>query len=60
MSDKPIGSGISERDYDKRKRAHESVEQNLIKNGVRPEKARELADKAAREGDANMANKKGK
>ena len=47
----PIGSGYSEREYDKRKKARDFVERKLIENGANPEKAKEIADRTARETD---------
>lgn len=47
----PIGSGFSEKQYDRNKRARDNLERDLVKHGTRPEKAKEIADRTARETD---------
>lgn len=47
----PIGSGMNDRQYERHKNARDNLERDLIKHGTRPEKAKEVADKTARETD---------
>lgn len=49
MSDKAVGSGHSDRDYEKRKRARDNLERDLIKHGTDSETARKIANKTANE-----------
>jgi hypothetical protein len=47
----PIGSGYGDDEYRRRKNAHDALEKSLRDHGVPAEKAKELADKTARETD---------
>ena len=55
----PIGSGMNDRQYERHKRARDNLERDLVKHGTRPEKAKEIADKTARETD-NKRRSEGK
>jgi hypothetical protein len=41
------GSGMSERDYERHKRARDGLERDLVKSGVNPDKARKIATDTA-------------
>lgn len=56
---KPAGSGYSEREYDRRKQAHDFVVERLRKSGVSDDKAREKARQIANETD-NKRKQQGK
>lgn len=45
------GSGMSEKDYERHKRARDNLERDLTKSGVSPEKARKIATDTAQTTD---------
>lgn len=51
------GSGLSEKQYDRNKRAHDNLQRDLIKSGVKPEKAREIARDTAHKTDKQNQGK---
>lgn len=55
----PIGSGMSDRKYERHKKARDNLEKTLIDCGTKPDKAREIADRTARETD-NKRRSEGK
>ncbi len=55
----PIGSGFNGEQYDRNKRARDNLERDLVKHGTKPEVAKKIADKTARETD-NKRRSEGK
>lgn len=55
----PIGSGHSDSQYERNKRARDNLERRLIDHGTKPDVAKKIADKTANETD-NKRRQEGK